>query len=1002
MQLQLSALGLPLAAACALALPLQAQARPPELSQAMSTWQARHGARWSLVPAEGTDFAQLLYGGALASSERPANDAEFAALARARLIEARPLHGVDLETLALARVQFLPLGQIGSTDKTVVKYQQRAGGVRVVDGWVNVLFDQQGTLLSIQSSALPGLANLDVAPQLEPVAASARALDSFRTQTGREPTRALAPELVVLQHELSGRREPRLCWSIDLQSIVAGADPIGFRHYVDARTGEVLRRVPSVEFFDVTGSVHSMASPGLLPDENSNPETAQPMAYMSVSSSAGTVTTDANGNFVFPGINTPLDVTVSYIGAYNLLTNNGGAPYSLTATLQPGQANALLMNPASSATVTSQANAFRSVDALRDWVRSVNPTDSLADFVARADVNQSSTCNAFYDGIGINFFAAGGGCVNTSFSTVVSHEHGHWMNDRYGTGNGSDGMGEGNADVWSLYVWDTPTNGQDWSGPGSYVRSGNNTRQFCGDGNPACYGEVHADGEPWMGAAWKIRNRLNVAYGNAVGDGIANTIFLTWMESYNQSQIRSVIETQWLTLDDDDANLGNGTPHHAQIDGGFRDQGFPGYAIPNLALVDVTDLTDTPFEAGPYTVSAKISANANPPVASANVWYRVNGGALQSVPMSPAGGPTWTADLPGEIGPAHIEYYVQATDNAGQNAVWPPNAGQDFLDFDVGDVHVLLAQSFEATQDQGWTHGATSGTDDWQHGPANSKSGTSSGIAWADPTAGYFSSRCWGTDLGTGNSNGAYNNNCNIWLRSPVVDCTTGAGVKLRFKRWLSVQGSASDQARVRVNGAQVWINPTTNLTETGWSAQELDISALADGNPSVQIEFGLQSNASTSLGGWNVDNVALVWVERAVQPCPTPTSYCVAAPNSFDPAGATMSWSGSRNISLNDFTLVAVNAPPHKAGLFFYGQSQAQVPFGNGFRCVGTPLTRLPLVQSNDLGDMVYPLDYNSLPLSGQIHAGEVWNFALWYRDPAAGGANFNASNGLNVVFCP
>jgi hypothetical protein len=114
------------------------------------------------------------------------------------------------------------------------------------------------------------------------------------------------------------------------------------------------------------------------------------------------------------------------------------------------------------------------------------------------------------------------------------------------------------------------------------------------------------------------------------------------------------------------------------------------------------------------------------------------------------------------------------------------------------------------------------------------------------------------------------------------------------------------------------------------------------------------------------------------------------------------MSWSGSRNISLNDFVLVALNAPPQKTGLFYYGPNQAQVPFGNGYRCVGSPITRLPLVVSNDLGDMIYALDYNNLPASGQIHAGEVWNFALWYRDPAAGGANFNASNGLNVIFCP
>ena len=67
-----------------------------------------------------------------------------------------------------------------------------------------------------------------------------------------------------------------------------------------------------------------------------------------------------------------------------------------------------------------------------------------------------------------------------------------------------------------------------------------------------------------------------------------------------------------------------------------------------------------------------------------------------------------------------------------------------------------------------------------------------------------------------------------------------------------------------------------------------------------------------------------------------------------------------------------------------------------------GLIIFSLVFAVANDLGDLLFPLDLNNLPLSGQIHAGEVWNFAAWYRDPAAGGANFNATNGLSVLFCP
>jgi hypothetical protein len=37
----------------------------------------------------------------------------------------------------------------------------------------------------------------------------------------------------------------------------------------------------------------------------------------------------------------------------------------------------------------------------------------------------------------------------------------------------------------------------------------------------------------------------------------------------------------------------------------------------------------------------------------------------------------------------------------------------------------------------------------------------------------------------------------------------------------------------------------------------------------------------------------------------------------------------------------------------------------------------------------------------AGQITAGSTWNFQFWFRDPVAGGASFNLSDGLEVTFC-
>jgi glucose/arabinose dehydrogenase len=132
---------------------------------------------------------------------------------------------------------------------------------------------------------------------------------------------------------------------------------------------------------------------------------------------------------------------------------------------------------------------------------------------------------------------------------------------------------------------------------------------------------------------------------------------------------------------------------------------------------------------------------------------------------------------------------------------------------------------------------------------------------------------------------------------------------------------------------------------------------------------------------------------------CPTPTSYCAHTPNSVGP-GAVMRFGGSTAISHDNLVLMCEKAPPHVHGNFYYGQGQAQVPFGNGFRCIASQLHRLPFVSTNASGAATYAFDVEAPP--AVITAGSTWNFQYWYHDAAAGGALFNESNGLAVTFCP
>ena len=127
--------------------------------------------------------------------------------------------------------------------------------------------------------------------------------------------------------------------------------------------------------------------------------------------------------------------------------------------------------------------------------------------------------------------------------------------------------------------------------------------------------------------------------------------------------------------------------------------------------------------------------------------------------------------------------------------------------------------------------------------------------------------------------------------------------------------------------------------------------------------------------------------------------NYCVNSPNSTG-APALIFYGGSLSVTANDFQLFCGPVPAFQYGLFIFGANQTEVSFGNGTRCVGSPISRFPVQQASFFGDLSQPVDALAAPVNGAFTAGSLWNFQAWYRDPAAGGSNFNLSDGLSVTF--
>jgi hypothetical protein len=131
----------------------------------------------------------------------------------------------------------------------------------------------------------------------------------------------------------------------------------------------------------------------------------------------------------------------------------------------------------------------------------------------------------------------------------------------------------------------------------------------------------------------------------------------------------------------------------------------------------------------------------------------------------------------------------------------------------------------------------------------------------------------------------------------------------------------------------------------------------------------------------------------------PPSSVYCSGSANSVG-AGATIGTGGTPSVGNADLTLSCQGLPANQPGIYFYGPNQVSVPFGNGVRCVGGGLVRLPAQFSGMNGIVNRVIDASTLPTP--ISAGETRNFQFWYRDPAAGGAFFNLSAAAAVEFTP
>jgi len=228
--------------------------------------------------------------------------------------------------------------------------------------------------------------------------------------------------------------------------------------------------------------------------------------------------------------------------------------------------------------------------------------------------------------------------------------------------------------------------------------------------------------------------------------------------------------------------------------------------------------------------------------------------------------------------------------------------------------------------------------------------------------------------------------------RSPTKPFLTGAGLSGGV---LNLTGSG-----FAPQGNELWF--TSGAAQAGSDPVRLfDLPSSANGTrittPLPPGSWSGEVLVATGAGGQRITTPWPLDLDR----CEPPQSYCVSSPNSAGP-GAFIAGEGSQSVVLNEFHLRVTGSVPNQFGLFFYGAGQLQSAVGNGVLCVSPPFFRLAPVQANAGGEVLFHLDLAATQGAGLIEAGSTWNFQWWYRDPPAGGAKYDFSDGLEVEFCP
>ena len=642
--------------------------------------------------------------------------------------------------------------------------------------------------------------------------------------------------------------------------------PATWQVVADAATLDVLHAESTVVFENVTGTVTGLSTQGAKAMDCAD-EVPTGFPYAEVTGGGSSAFSNLAGTFDLSNSGTtPLALTSPTGGKYFDVVNVGGTTEQLLTTVTPpGPANFLHNPDNASDLLRAQANGYLNANQVRDFLLKYVPSYPIISTQLDFPVYVNRTdgyCpgNAWYDGSSINFCVGSTSYGNTSFASVAYHEYGHHIVSSGGSAQGE--YGEGMGDVVASLLAGDPGLGYGFylNECTSPLRNADNTCQYSATACSSCGSEAHACGNLLSGTIWSIRKALAVSQPETYVD-LINALVLSSVPLHVGSGISSSIAVDLLTLDDNDSNLDNGSPHYAEICSGFAAHGMSCPPILNgLSVSQPGTLSASGPQGGPFapeslsytlqnlgpasTLSYSIATLAAAPWLSiTNATGQIALG--QQVQVAVAINQANAATLANGNYKATLQF-TNLTDGTG-------NTTRD-AKLEVG-VQTLFSENF--SDGLGKFGLGSEATNRWHV----SSSCASSSAGHSAPASLYFGidSSC---NFDGGSSAGT--------ATSTPISVTNNSLLKLRFNYFLQTEKNSSfDKATVQISvndGAYTTVASNSSggvalLDGSGvWQATEVDLSSLLVGVPSasVRVRFGFDTVDSVlnNFTGFLVDDV--------------------------------------------------------------------------------------------------------------------------------------------------